>query len=167
MADYRRLYVPGGTYFFTLVTRDRKPWLGTDAGRRIFTDALRAVREQEPFRTRAMVVLPDHLHCIWTLPPGDSDFPSRWKSIKQRCSKRLKHSGLLEGGAWQRHYWEHLIRDEADLRAHVDYIHYNPVKHGLVDAPADWGASTFHRHVAKGIYPVDWGGPVETIGLPE
>lgn len=90
MADHRRVYAPGGTYFFTLVTRDRTPWLGGEAGRTILGAALREVRARRPFRTRAIVVLPDHLHCTWTLPLADSDFPGRWKSIKQRCTHRLK-----------------------------------------------------------------------------
>ena len=156
MADYRRIYVPGGTYFFTLVTRDRMPWLADDTGRAILGDAMRLVRARRPFRTRAIVVLPDHLHCMWTLPPDDPDFSGRWKSIKQRCTAGLKRARQFPGGAWQRHFWEHLIRDEEDFRRHVEYIHYNPVKHGLCEQPRDWAASSFHRYVAVGAYRSDW-----------
>lgn len=167
MADYRRLFVPGGTYFFTLVTADRRPWLASATGRRVLGDAMRAVRARRPFRTVAIVVLPDHLHCIWTLPRGDADFPGRWKSIKQRCTSGLARAGLGHGAAWQRHYWEHLIRDRTDLRRHLDYIHYNPVGHGLCDSPAEWAHSSFARYVAAGVYHADWGGPAEAFEVPE
>ncbi|MDZ7827913.1 MAG: transposase [Halofilum sp. (in: g-proteobacteria)] len=167
MAGYRRARVPGGTWFFTLVTADRHPWLGDPHARSILADAMRAVRQQRPFLVDGIVVLPDHLHCIWTLPDGDSDFPGRWKSIKHRCTLRLRRQGILTGAAWQKHYWEHLVRDDADLHRHLDYIHYNPVKHGLCSSPADWSATSFHRYVHNGFYDVDWGGPVEDLELPE
>lgn len=167
MSNYRRMFVPGGTYFFTVVTANRSPWLGDDRARRILAESMRAVRDRRPFTTNAIVVLPDHLHCIWTLPPGDSEFALRWKAIKQRCALGLRREGLVKGPAWQKHYWEHLIRDEADFCRHFDYIHYNPVKHGLCEAPAEWRARSFHRCVDQGIYPLDWGGPVEEFEVPE
>ena len=168
MANYRRYYVPGGTYFFTLVTANRMPWLAEDNGRRILGDALRSVRALRPFKTDAIVVLPDHIHCIWTLPDGDFDFPGRWKSIKHRCTAQLRATGRCQRtAAWQKHYWEHLIRDAEDLHNHLDYIHYNPVKHGLCAMPSEWPASSFHRYVDLGVYSADWGGPSVTLEVPE
>ena len=167
MREYRRLFVPGGTYFFTVVTADRKPWLDDPAARDILADAMRSVRSTRHFVTNAIVVLPDHIHCIWTLPPDDADYARRWKGIKQRCTSRLRRHGIVRGEIWQRNYWEHLVRDQDDLRRHLDYIHYNPVKHGLCGRPADWPASSFRRYVAEGVYPLDWGGPVEEIEVPE
>jgi len=168
MANYRRHYVPGGTYFFTLVTAHRIPWLAREDGRRVLGDALRTVRAARPFRMDAIVVLPDHLHCIWTLPDGDSDFSGRWKSIKHRCTRRLRATGWSSRTApWQRHYWEHLIRDEEDFRNHLDYVHYNPVKHGLCDVPSEWPASSFDRYVDAGVYSCDWGGPSIALDVPE
>ena len=167
MADYQRIYVPGGTYFFTIVTAHRRPWLSTDAGRAILGRAMREVRRDQPFDTVALVVLPDHLHVIWRLPNGDTDFSRRWRRIKQRASHGLRKSSELTGPFWQSRFWEHWIRDGDDLQRHIDYIHYNPVKHGLVASPADWNASTFHRFVAKGVYAADWGGPDDMIDVPE
>jgi len=167
MSDYRRVYVPGGTYFFTVVTAERRPWLGSPAGLAALRQAMRATRCRRPFATLAIVVLPDHLHAIWALPDNDHDFSVRWKAIKQRCANTLRRSGFDVGPLWQPRFWEHLIRDEADFRHHVNYIHYNPVKHGLCAMPADWAASSFHRFVNGGVYPRDWGGPVDLIDLPE
>jgi putative transposase len=115
------------------------------------------------------VVLPEHLHCVMTLPPGDSDFSRRWRLIKSAFSRALPktehRSGVRqaagERGSWQRHYREHLIRDDADFRRHVDYVHVNPLKHGHVQRVRDWPYSTFHRYVAAGVYPADWCGVVE------
>lgn len=117
-----------------------------------------------------MVVLPEHLHCLWRLPPGDADFSTRWKKIKAAFSRAQPKTELRsasraakgERGIWQRRFWEHAVRDEADWRRHVDYIHFNPVKHGHVPRVADWPYSTFHDYVRRGLYPVDWGG-----GVPE
>ena len=163
MPDYRRNRVPGGTYFFTVNLRDRRSNLLTtyiDALR----NAVRNVRQRTPFHIDAWVVLPDHLHCLWTLPEGDADFPGRWHRIKMGFTKAIPntesrspmmtHRG--ERGLWQRRYWEHTIRDERDYAAHMDYIHFNPVKHGHAPHPADWPCSTFHRCVAQGLYPADW-----------
>ena len=112
------------------------------------------VQSTYPFNIDAWVLLPEHLHCIWTLPEGDTDFSKRWGLIKADFSKKLIRSATP---IWQNRFWEHLIRDDRDLQRHLDYIHYNPVKHGLVDSPKDWPSSTFHRYVEKGLYPANWG----------
>ena len=125
---------------------------------------LLGLRRTRPFHINAWVVLPDHLHCLWTLPPGDSDFPTRWRTIKALFSRRVAHPqerrpSLVrkrEAGVWQRRYWEHTIRDDADYAAHMDYIHFNPVKHGLAEHPAAWPFSSFLRCVALGVYPGGW-----------
>jgi putative transposase len=173
MPNYRRNRIPGVTYFFTVNLLDRRSDLLV-----AHTDALRAaVRKvcgRSPFHIDAQVVLPDHMHSLWTLPEGASDFPSRWRDIKTAFSKSLpateQRSAVMirrgERGVWQRRYWEHTIRDDRDYAAHMDYIHFNPIKHGLVDNPADWPFSSFPRCVASGLYPADWLGggaePAET-----
>jgi putative transposase len=127
-------------------------------------DVFRAAHGARPFTIDAIVILPDHLHCLWTLPEGDTDYPVRWAHIKTEFSRRVpkderrRASRILkrERGLWQRRYCEHLIRDEDDWRHHVDYIHFNPVKHGLVASVADWSYSSFHRFVRENGYPVDW-----------
>jgi putative transposase len=131
----------------------------------------RTVTESYPFETVAICVLPDHLHAIWHLPESDSNFPLRWNLIKGGFSRGLAsgHPRSLsklskrEKGIWQRRYWEHVIRDDADLARHVDYIHFNPVKHGLVSRVCDWPHSTFHRYVERGELPLDWGGDVRDV----
>ena len=162
MVHYRRNRVAGGTYFFTANLRNRNATMLVD-----YVDALRAafrdVRRRRPFSVDAMVVLPDHLHAIWTLPPGDGDYPGRWQAIKSRFTRTLAANGVAinrnskgECDLWQRRYWEHTIRDENDMRRHIDYIHYNPVKHGHVASVAEWPFSSFHRFVKAGVYPLDW-----------
>ena len=168
MTNYRRARVPGGTYFFTVNLADRRSRLLVD---RIddLRAALRHVRSRHPFAIDAMVVLPDHLHAVWTLPPGDADHSLRWRLLKSGFSRRVPHDerrgvsrvGKGERGVWQRRYWEHLIRDEDDLQRHVDYVHFNPVKHGHAGRVADWPYSTFHRELAAGRLPRDWGVRVE------
>ena len=126
--------------------------------------AVRRVRERRPFAIDAWVVLPDHIHCLWTLPAGDSDFDRRWYAIKVAFSKSLpafeRRSGVMvrrgERGIWQRRYWEHTIRDDRDYAAHMDYIHFNPVKHGLAMTPGEWPFSSFRRCIADGLYPAEW-----------
>jgi putative transposase len=163
MPDYRRNRVPGGIYFFTVNLFDR----GSDLlVTRIdpLREAVRKVRAQRPFLIDAWVVLPDHMHCLWTLPEGDSDFPSRWRLIKTAFSTSLlkteqRSKAMIrrgERGIWQRRYWEHTIRDERDYAAHMDYIHFNPVKHGYVATPAAWPYSSFRRCVEHGLYPAEW-----------
>ena len=163
MPDYRRNRVPGGTYFFTVNLLDRRSDLlvtHIDA----LKDAVRQVRLRNPFFIDAWVVLPEHMHCLWTLPKGDCDFPGRWRAIKTTFSKSLlvgePRSPVMtrrgERGIWQRRYWEHTIRDDHDFAVHFDYTHFNPVKHGLVEHPGDWPHSSFHRCVANGLYPAGW-----------
>jgi putative transposase len=164
--QYRRATSPGATYFFTLVTYDRQPLFKTDATIQILRQAFHTIKQRHPFDIDAIVVLPDHLHCIWTLPEGDADFSTRWRQIKadfsRHCPAEYKHQRSFarlkkqEQAIWQRRFWEHQIRDERDFTQHVDYIHYNPVKHQLVGAPRDWPYSSFHRYVEQGICPSDW-----------
>lgn len=128
--------------------------------------AVSDVKREHPFELIAMVVLPEHLHCVWALPPGDANYPVRWKKIKAAFSRGLPHgeqrsaSRVAKGerGIWQRWYWEHTLRNDDDLRRRVDYIHYNPVKHGHVRYVKEWPHSTFHRYVERGVYPDDWAG---------
>jgi putative transposase len=161
--EYRRNQVPGGTFFFTVNLLDRRSdLLVTQID--VLRDAVRQVRARAPFQIDAWVVLPDHMHCLWTLPENDADFPGRWRAIKKSFSKAAgigePRSPVMirrgERGIWQRRYWEHTIRDERDLTAHMDYIHFNPVKHGFVEHPAEWPYSSFRRCVARGLYPAGW-----------
>ncbi|MHB1187250.1 REP-associated tyrosine transposase [Thiobacillus sp.] len=166
MSNYRRAYEGGATYFFTVVAYRRQPILTRPDVLDALRDAFRKVRQTEPFKLDAVVILPDHLHAIWTLPPGDADFGARWGMIKRFVTKAVGKSGLApvtdsmkarrECGIWQRRFWEHLIRDDEDYARHMDYIHYNPVKHGHVENPADWPHSSFQKCVERGIYPMDW-----------
>ena len=165
---YRRASGAGGTYFFTVNLADRHAdtLVRHVAGLR---EVLKQVRQMHPFSIVAMVVLPEHLHAIWRLPPGEADYPTRWSLIKAGFSRRLERDESIrasraakrERGIWQRRYWEHQIRDESDLERHVDYIHFNPVKHGWVSRPVDWAYSTLHRYIASGLVPEDWGGGEE------
>jgi putative transposase len=164
MVLYRRNRVAGGTYFFTVTLRDRTSRLliQSVAGlRRFYAE----VRSRRPFETVAVVVLPDHLHAIWRLPDSDADCSGRWRAIKAGFIRNLRRSGIAfamnaagEAEVWQRRFWEHTIRNDADLRAHVDYVHWNPVKHGHVARVRDWPYSSFHRYVREGVLTVDWGG---------
>ncbi|MCC6208788.1 MAG: transposase [Gammaproteobacteria bacterium] len=164
MVQYRRNRVAGGSYFFTVALNDRGArWLVDEVG--YLRSAIRAVKRERPFRLDAMVILPDHLHAVWTLPPDDEDYAARWQMIKARFSRALRANGARlwrndegEYDLWQRRYWEHTIRNEADLRNHVDYLHYNPVKHGWVSRVDQWPYSTFHRYISAGIYPRSWSG---------
>jgi putative transposase len=170
MSNYRRSLVPGGTYFFTVTLADRRTTLLTDAIselRRAYSITMRRM----PFRTVAICVLPDHLHAIWALPAGDANYSRRWSLLKSQFSMAIPAAGRSsskarrrEKGIWQRRFWEHQIRDEADLNRHIDYIHHNPVKHGLVTRVADWPYSGFHRHVRDGVIPGDWAGTGELAG---
>jgi putative transposase len=170
MTNYRRNFIKGGSYFFTATLADRRQALLVDSIDAL-REAFRQVKAAYPFHLDAMVVLPEHLHCMWTLPPDDADYPGRWRRIKAAFSRSLpecyprSRSQILknERGIWQRRYWEHTLRDEEDYRRHMDYIHYNPVKHGHVNCVADWPHSTFHRYVEAGIYPNDWAGNEETV----
>ena len=178
MANYRRARTPGGSYFFTVVTYRRQPLLIQPESRRILREIVREVRRQYPFIIDAWVLLPEHMHCIWTLPPGDIDYSKRWGLIKAGFSKQASEmfkrvewispskARHRESTLWQRRFWEHQIRDQSDFNRHVDYIHWNPVKHGHVARVIDWPYSTFHRDVQAGIYPKDWGGEAAPRFIP-
>jgi putative transposase len=165
MTDYRRNRVPGGTYFFTVNLFDRRSDLLV---REIdtFRDAVRRVRAKARFHIDAWVVLPEHMHCMWTLPDEDTNFSGRWQAIKTVFSRRIaageprstSRTGKGERGIWQRRFWEHTIRDDLDYVTHLDYIHFNPVKHGLAARADDWPYSSFHRCVRNGLYPAAWSG---------
>ncbi len=169
MPQYRRNFVPGGTYFFTVVTAQRRPILTTDLGRRCLREAIHEVKTKFAFSIHAMVLLPDHFHTIWILPRGDSGFPTRMRRIKTEftnrylalggCETKTSESRIKkqERGVWQRRYWEHTIRDEDDLNHCTDYIHWNPCKHNLVEFPRDWLWSSYHRFVRDGEYDDSWG----------
>lgn len=170
MARYRRA-LDGTTYFFTLVTYRRRAILCDEPVRLALRAAFERVRVRLPFHIDAIVLLPDHLHCIWT-PDGDVNFAARWSQIKHHVAFTCRETygnftvttaqrRRREAPIWQRKYWEHRIRDERDLEKHVDYIHYNPVKHGLSACAATWEYSSFKRYVENGIYPTDWGGTDE------
>jgi putative transposase len=169
MTRYRRNFVPGGSYFFTVNLADRRSRLLTEHIELLRT-AFRDVKVAHPFTVEATVVLPDHLHALWTLPEGDADFAMRWRQIKAAFSRglppgeRISSSRSTKGerGIWQRRYWEHTLRDEFDFERHVDYIHFNPVKHGHVTRVCDWFYSTFHQMVRLGVYPEDWAGDAGT-----
>jgi len=164
---YRRAFIPGGSFFFTLVTEKRHPVFASADAVGVLQEAFRTVRAARPFELDAIVVLPDHLHCIWTLPCGDVDFPTRWRLIKtwftKHCDPTLRPvpSGVQmkrqEQALWQHRYWEHMLRDERDFERHVEYIHYNPVKHGYAASPLDWPYSSFRRYVEAGLYDAEWG----------
>jgi putative transposase len=167
MTDYRRNFIAGGSFFFTVTLAERRLRLLTE-----HVDELRAAfretRRRHPFTIEAMVVLPDFLHAIWTLPEGDANFATRWRLIKSAFSRSLatgepisdSRAARSERGIWQRRYWEHTIRDENDFERHVDYIHINPLKHRLVSRVRDWPYSSFHRMVKLGIYREDWAGDI-------
>lgn len=171
MSTYRRLYVPGGTYFFTVNLRDRRSGLLVDHIGAL-RSAFRYGRARRPFETVAICVLPEHLHCIWTLPDGDQDFSTRWRLIKSAFSRavpkdadpaRGRRTG--ERGIWQRRFWEHAIRDDRDLAAHVDYIHWNPVKHGHAATMDAWPYSSWHRF--KRDLGREWTPPPDTMRVGE
>ncbi|MCY1298209.1 REP-associated tyrosine transposase [compost metagenome] len=165
MSTYRRAQ-DGTLYFFTLVTEQRRPLLTHAAARQALREAIRHTRQRYPFAIHGWVLLPEHLHCLWELPAQDMDFGRRWSLIKRLTSQTLAPPSAVvlsrhlrrEASLWQRRFWEHRIRDEPDYRRHMDYLHWNPVKHGLVQRVADWPWSSFHRLVREGVYPADWGG---------
>ena len=169
MPNYRRPQIAGGTYFITQVTYQREPWLCRDVGRKALREAILKVRENHPFSIDAFVLLPDHFHCLWTLPPGDADFSMRLRLIKThvtkhdgqalRINREVSRSRQKRGehNLWQRRFWEHVIRAERDFALHCDYIHTNPVRHGLCETPQSWQFLSIHRFIAQGVYPPDWG----------
>ena len=166
MSNYRRAKLQGATYFFTVNCLQRR-------GNTLLVDhidtlksVIGRVHQLHPFHIDAWVILPEHMHCVWTLPEGDADYSTRWRLIKTLFSRQLpktEHRSTTrlhygERGIWQRHYWEHLIRDDLDFQRHIDYVHVNPLKHGLVNAVKEWPHSTFHAYVERGIYPHNWCG---------
>jgi putative transposase len=173
MPNFRRYRVPGARYFFTVVTHERRPILTTGLGRRCLREALAAELERAAFDIFAIVLLPDHLHTIWTLPPGDADYSTRWAKIKEAFTRSFLAGGGTEGttsasrerhrerAVWQHRFWEHTVRDEDDLERCVNYIHWNPVKHGLVRRVKEYPWSSFSRFVSSGDYDLDWGGESE------
>ncbi|EPG9695200.1 REP-associated tyrosine transposase [Klebsiella aerogenes] len=161
MSNYRRSYIPGGCWFFTVNLQNRHSDLLT---RHI--DHLRAAiacaKRKRPFQINSWVVLPEHMHCIWTLPEGDSDYSGRWREIKKSFTRALAQNQI-----WQPRFWEHAIRNDEDYRRHMDYVYINPVKHRLVGRVSDWPYSTFHRDVRQGLYPVDWAGHIAEMDAGE
>ncbi|MDA8173490.1 MAG: transposase [Nitrospiraceae bacterium] len=165
--QYRRAQADGASFFFILVTENRKNIFAQKEDVAILNRAVEYTVSRHPFAMDAIVILPDHIHCIWSLPEGNNDFSTRWRLIKShftRCCSLDSNSTVSESrarkgehGIWQRRFWEHRIRDERDYKCHVEYIHYNPVKHGYVRSPKDWPHSSFGRFVEKGIYELNWG----------
>ena len=153
---YRRVFNSGASYFFTVVTAQRQPIFENDKAVCLFCDALRHVMKSHPFIQDAFVIMPDHIHCIWSLPDGDADYSMRWRLIKARFTKHCLSVGI-EQKCWQPRYWEHYLRDDQDYQQHIDYIHYNPVKHGLANSPMGWKYSSFKQYVALGMYQHNWG----------
>jgi len=171
MATFRRSVVPGATYFFTVNTYQRIKVLTGEPFYRALKQALRQVMAKHRFEIDAFVLLPDHIHCIWTLPPDDGDYAMRWNIVKRLVSQATRNEivPLLsasrikrkELGLWQRRFWEHQIRDDDDFAMHVDYIHWNPMKHGYVSRVVDWPYSSFHQYLRNGVYPENWAGTAE------
>ncbi|WP_150049095.1 REP-associated tyrosine transposase [Methylomonas rhizoryzae] len=165
MTDYRRFYIPQGTWFFTVNLAERKNNQLLVEKTCELRDAFRYVKRQKPFRIEAIVVLPDHLHCIWTLPQGDGDYSTRWNLLKGWFSRTIDPGERVsksrqkrrERGIWQRRFWAHLMTDQDDFNRHFDYIHWNPVNHGLVTRVVDWPYWSFHRYVEQGVYSKNWG----------
>lgn len=161
--QYRRADIEGGTYFFTVNLADRSSRLLVEHVEAL-RHAVRHVRRRHPFVIVAWVVLPDHMHAVWTLPRGDADFSGRWSLIKAGFSRAVVRTEVVsasrrdkrERGVWQRRFWEHLIRDGDDLRRHIDYVHINPVKHGHADRAVDWPYSSIHRYIQAGRLTTDW-----------
>jgi putative transposase len=165
---YRRVLEAGATYFFTLVTHQREPLFANDGHVQRWHAAVTAVQRKRPFTIEAEVILPDHVHMMWTLPEGNADYATRIRLAKTAFTRSLElnrsspssntsRASKGERDIWQRRYWEHTIRNERDFQSLLDYIHFNPVKHGLVEKPTDWPHSTFHAWVAKGAYDPWWG----------
>jgi putative transposase len=171
MPNYRRAFVPGGCWFFTVNLQERRQTLLVDHIN-ILRNAVDQTRKHYPFAIDAIVILPDHLHAVLTLPPHDADFSTRWRLIKARFAKAIPKRGRLsavrkarnERGIWQRRFWEHLIRDDLDYSRHVEYCYINPVKHSFVARVCDWPHSSFHRDVRSGIFPKDWAGDISMGG---
>jgi putative transposase len=170
MVRYRRNLIAGGTFFFTVTLADRRSSVLVEHIA-LLRAAFRQTRRERPFAIQAIVVLPDHLHAIITLPSEDSGFSGRWRRIKGLFTRKAARSSLSiapdergEYDLWQRRFWEHTIRDDGDFTRHVDYIHFNPVKHGSVSRVSAWPHSLFHRYVRQRILPEDWAGDINERG---
>lgn len=167
MSEYVRYRIKGGCYFFTVNLLERHKSLLIDHVD-LLRESVRKCKQKQPFHIDAWVVLPEHMHCIWTLPEGDEDFSSRWKAIKTHFSKSLpkdeRRSQIQhkrgERGIWQRRFWEHAIRDDNDYEKHMDYLHFNPVKHGWAKNVIDWPYSSFHKYLKDDVYPANWAGEI-------
>ncbi len=174
MSDFRRWFLPGATYFITVVSYDRRPILTSDPARKILREAIARTRKTYPFHVFATVLLPDHWHLVLQMPSGQTDYSVRVKSIENRFTRTWLANELGEAkvtgsqaanherGIWQPRFWEHSVRDELDLERCVDYVHWNPRKHGLVERVRDWPWSSFHRFVTEGQYDACWGGTMPT-----
>ena len=168
MPNYRRALESGGRFFFTVDLLEQRQTLLVDEIA-LLREAVATTRRSHPFKIDAFVVLPDHIHAIWTLPPDDRDFSMRWRLIKSHFARAIPKQERLsdvriaraERGIWQRRFWEHLIRDDTDYARHIAYCYINPVKHGLVQRVRDWPHSSFHRDVEAGIVPLDWAGEID------
>jgi putative transposase len=176
MPNFRRAWVPGGSFFFTVVTDRRRRLFSSERARCLLGEKLRACQAAWPFTINAIVLLPDHLHAIWSLPSGDAAYPARWAWVKKEFTKAWLAGGGSElsissarskeerRGVWQPRFWEHTLESDHDFDRHFDYVHYNAVKHGYVACPSAWPHSSFHRWVREGVYPADWactdGGPL-------
>jgi len=169
MPEYQRIYQPGGTYFFTLVADKWQKIFALPETRALFSTCVQHVRRYHPFTIEAFCILPDHIHMLWRLPENDADYSMRISQIKRRFSRRYTTKNgsstptsesrikRRELTIWQRRFWEHLIRDKDDLHRHIDYIHYNPIKHGWVKRVRDWEDSSFHDYVKAECYELNWG----------
>ena len=153
---YRRVFNSGASYFFTVVTSQRQPLFSNEKAVYLFCDAIRHVMKSHPFTQDAFVIMPDHIHCIWSLPKDDVDYSVRWRLIKAWFTKRAMSVGIEED-CWQPRYSEHCLRDDKDYQSHLEYIHYNPVKHGLALSPLGWQHSSFAHYVSLGLYQHNWG----------
>ena len=177
MPSYRRWRIEGGAYFFVVVTHERRHIFARSQARRLLREAIATTQRKRPFAMEAIVLLPDHLHMIWRLPEGESDFSTRMALIKKRFTVAYLTSGGGEGaatasranhrlrGVWEKRFYEHAIRSAKDYRMHFDYVHLNPVKHGLVAMPREWSFSSFHRYVRAGMYEKDWCGDQRLPGV--
>ncbi|MFI3119177.1 MAG: transposase [Methylococcaceae bacterium] len=163
---YRRVYIEGGCYFFTVVTEKRRKIFSDEDNVKRLRAAFKSVMQKRPFVIDAAVVLPDHLHFIWTLPEHDSDYSTRWRLIKSAFTQQYPDKPIVQNAnrkkkkqqeLWQHRGWEHCLRDQRDFQQHIDYIHYNPVKHGLVKRPGDWQYSSIHRYIKLGMLDKYWG----------
>ena len=157
MSSYKRLYIPGGCYFFTVVTHQRLPLFSEKENIDLLYESFRYTLKKKPFSINAIVILPDHLHSIWTLQDKVANYSTRWQMIKTHFSRKMNCKVNNIKTYWQPRFWEHLIRDKSDFDNHLDYIHYNPVKHGLVNSPVEWRYSTIHKYIRQGWYEDNWG----------